>query len=144
VAYASIDELTHAAGGTERLTHLADWDGTGTVDGTVLDQALAQADAFLDQYLSLRYSVPISNPSPVLRGIAAEQAVYWLRQARDMVGEEENRQLENRQRQLELMRDGKLRPEDPTPAPSTAVVSAWVERSPDAGAITRHTLKGQW
>jgi phage gp36-like protein len=144
VAYASIDELTHAAGGTDRLVQLADWDGTGTVDGAVLDQALAQADAYLDQYLSLRYSVPILAPSPVLRGMAAEQAIYWLRQARGMVGDEENRQLENRQRQLELMRDGRLRPDEPTPASSTAVVASWVERDSDTVDISRATLKGFW
>jgi phage gp36-like protein len=144
VPYASIDELTHAAGGTERLIQLADWDGSGTVDGAVLDQALAQADAFLDQYLSLRYATPILNPSPVLRGMAAEQAVYWLRQARGMVGDEENRQLENRQRQLELMRDGRLRPDEPPPVRSTAVVAAFVERDPDAIEISRASLKGMW
>ena len=142
--YASLEELTYAAGGTDRLTQLTDWDDDGVPDDAAIAQALAQADAFLDQYLSLRYAVPIANPSPVLRGYAAEQAIYWLRQARGMVGEEENRQLENRQSQLEMMRDGRIRPDEPTPASSTAVVATFVERNPDVAAVSRSNLKGMW
>jgi phage gp36-like protein len=142
--YASLDELQHAAGGAERLLQLTDWNADGEPDIAAVDQALAQADAFLDQYLALRYEVPIAFPSPVLRGYAAEQAIYWLRQSRGMVGDEENRQLENRQRQLELMRDGRLRPDEPTPTSSTAVVAAFVERDPDTVEVSRHTLKGMW
>jgi phage gp36-like protein len=143
--YASLEELQYAAGGQDRLAQLTDWDDDGVPDDAAIAQALSQADAFLDQYLSLRYAVPIANPSPVLRGYAAEQAIYWLRQVRGMVGEEENRQLENRQHQLELMRDGRLRPDEAaafTNAPS--VVATFVERNPDTVDISRRTLKGMW
>jgi len=142
--YASITELEHAAGGADRLRDLADWNADGTADPAVIEQALAQADAYLDQYLSLRYAVPIQNPSPILRGYAAEQAVYWLRQSRGFVGEEENRQLENRQRQLELMRDGRLRPDDTAPTRSEAVRAEFVARDPDAVDVSRNGLRGAW
>lgn len=141
MAYASITELQHAAGGPDRLLQLADWDADGIIDGPVIDQALAQADAFLDQYLSLRYATPITAPSPALRGLAAEQAIYWIRQARLQVGEEENRQLENRQRQLELMSQGRLRPDEPLPARSSAVRAQFVERDSD---VSQKNLKGMW
>lgn len=144
MAYASLIELQHAAGGQERLAQIADWDGDGAADPAVMEQALAQADAFVDQYLSLRYSTPIEVPSPVLRGVAAEQAIYWLRQARAMVGEEENRQLENRQRQLELMRDGRLRPDEPNPVKSAAVRAEFIQRDPDGIDVSRRSLKGMW
>ena len=142
--YASLTELQHAAGGQDRLIQLADWNGDGSVDSDAVDNALLQADAFIDQYLSLRYATPIQNPSPVLRGIAAEQAIYWLKQERGGVSPEENLQLENRQRQLELMRDGRLRPEDPNPSKSSAVVAAFIERDPDAIEVSRASLKGIW
>lgn len=142
--YASLTELQHAAGGLERLIQITDHDGDGIMDTAVVDNALAQADAFLDQYLSLRYATPIANPSPVLRGLAAEHAIYWLRQSRGALSSEENLQLENRQRQLELMRDGKLRPDDPTPTKSSAVRAAFVERDPDAIEVSRSSLKGLW
>lgn len=144
MAYSSLDELQHAAGGADRLLQLVDWDDDGLADAAVVDQALAQADAFLDQYLSLRYATPIAAPSPVLRGLAAEQAIYWLRQARGAVTEEENRQLENRQRQLEAMRDGKLRPDEPVPYRSSAVVAEFVERDPDVFGVSKANLKGMW
>jgi phage gp36-like protein len=145
VPYASQTELEYAAGGADRLTQLTDWDDDGEPDQAAIDQALAQADAFLDQYLSLRYAVPIANPSPVLRGYAAEQAIYWLRQVRGMVGEEENRQLENRQHQLEMMRDGRLRPDEAAPfTAASTVVATFVERNPDVEGVSKRNLKGMW
>lgn len=140
--YASNTDLEHAAGGADRLLQLTDWNHDGAPDPTVVAEALAQADAFIDQYLSLRYATPIANPSPVLRGYAAEHAVYWLRQTRGGVSEEENRQLENRQRQLEQMRDGRLRPDDTAPQRSEAVRAVFVERDPDAIGFSRNSLKG--
>jgi phage gp36-like protein len=139
--YASQIEIQHAAGGADRLIQLADWDADGVIDAAVIAAAQEQADAFLDSYLRLRYATPVANPSATLRGYAAEHAVYWMRQARGMTGPDEQTQLENRQRQLEAMRDGKLRPDEPLPAKSTAVRASFRARS---GDVSRDKLKGAW
>jgi phage gp36-like protein len=142
--YASLAELALAAGGEDRLLEMTDRDHDGIPDPVVIDGALTQADAFIDQYLSLRYATPIAAPSPVLRMHAAEHAIYWLRQSRGQVSDEENRQLENRQRQLEQMRDGRLRPDDTAPSRGAGVVAEFVERDPDSIDVSRASLRGFW
>lgn len=139
--YASQTEIQHAAGGAERLIQLADWDADGVIDAAVIAEAQEKSDAWIDQYLRMRYGSPVANPSATLRGYAAEQAVYWMKQARSMVGPDEQKQLENRQAQLVAMSKGEIRPDEPLPAKSTAVRPSFRERG---GDVSRDKLKGAW
>ena len=47
------------------ITELADRDGDNSADAGVIDNAISDASALIDGYLSSRYSVPVS-PAPVL------------------------------------------------------------------------------
>lgn len=130
-----------AAGGADRLLSLADWDGDGAIDADVITEAQKRADGWIDGYLRLRFETPIATPSDTLKRLAADEAVYWMRSSRGMVGEPEMKKREERERELELMRDGKLRPDEPLPKPSTAVKSALVALG---GDVTREGTKGMW
>lgn len=49
---------------------------TGAVDATVVDKAIAEADAVIDGYLASRYALPVS-PVPALLGDVALAIVIW-------------------------------------------------------------------
>lgn len=139
--YATQAQLELAAGGAARLTSLTDWNQDGSGDAAVIAEALAVADGLIDGYARSRYATPIANPSDTLRRVAAQEAVYWLRSSRGMASDADRADHEER---LEWMRDlatGKVRPDEPLPASSTAVKSAWVSADSDR-AVTRDNLKG--
>lgn len=139
MAYATQTEIQMAAGGTDRFLSLTDWNGDGSVDADVVTEAQSRADGWIDGYLRLRYSTPIANPSATLARLAADEAVYWMRKSRGMLGEQDIEQRKERERELEAMRDGKLRPDEPTPAKSSAVVAVVVE---NCNPVSRSGLKG--
>lgn len=126
-----------------RFAQLMDWNGTGVIDANAVTRALASADAWVDQYLRTRYATPVQNPSETLKRIAAEEAVYVLKQARgmDQLTDVDFDKRKERMAELEQMRRGALRPDEPTPAKSSAVKSAIVEMS---GDVTREKTKGMW
>jgi phage gp36-like protein len=138
--YASQAKIELAAGGAVRLRDLADWDGDQAVDAAVIAEAQAAADGWIDSYLRMRFATPIAAPSTTLVRIAAEEAVYWMLERRGMAGPQD---VESRKRREAWLRDcasGAVRPDEPLPAQSTAVQSAWVD---DPGrAVSRDGLKG--
>lgn len=66
--------------GEEELVQLTDRQvpPAGTVDGTVIGKALADADALIDGYLAARYAIPITPSPPLLVKLAADVARYFL------------------------------------------------------------------
>ncbi len=137
--YATQDQIQFAAGGPARFLSLTDWDGDNVADAVVVAQAQAGADGWIDEFLRARYSTPIANPTETLVRIAAEEAVYYIRRVRGMLGPEDITSRTERAREMEQMRLGKLRPDDPLPAKSTATRSVFVENESD---VNRETLKG--
>jgi phage gp36-like protein len=147
MAYTSITDLEMEAGGAQALTELTDWDGDGDRDANVVEHAQAKADGWIDGYLRNRYEpLPIPNPSETLKRLAAEETIYWLKQARNRVGitEAEVMQRTDRERQLEQMRAGTLRPDAATTVPSTAGRSKIIAAEDTDIAVSRENLKGQW
>lgn len=140
MAYATQAQIQMAAGGADKFLELADWNGDGSVDTDVIAEAQSRADGWIDGYL-VRYGTPIEQPSDTLIRLAADEAVYWLRQSRGMLAmyPEAVEARKDRERQLEEMRDGKIRPGYPLPAKSTSVVAAVVD---NCGPISREGLKG--
>ncbi len=104
MAYASQTHIELAVGGATRLRELADWDDDGEVDAGVIAEAQAAADGYIDSYARTRYATPIETPSATLIRVAAEEAVYWMRSKRGVVGEEHRKEgliaIEKRARQL--------------------------------------------
>lgn len=64
--------------GEEELVQLTDRSGVGAIDGSMVDRALADADAEINGYLTARYSLPLSAVPAVLVRVAADMARYYL------------------------------------------------------------------
>ncbi|MDZ7655606.1 MAG: DUF1320 domain-containing protein [Sulfurimicrobium sp.] len=75
--YATIVDMI-ARFGEEQLVQLTDRLGSGVLDETVIDQAIADASALVDGYLSGRYPVPLSPAPAILVGYACDLARYNL------------------------------------------------------------------
>jgi phage gp36-like protein len=143
MAYAAQADIEFAAGGADRFKELADWNGDGTVDADVVTRAQTTADGWINGYLRLRFSTPIASPSATLKLIAADEAVFQIRKARGLVAitTEDLDQRTQRISELEAMRDGKVRPDEPNPAPSTAIRAVFHDNEDD---LSREGLKGMW
>lgn len=63
MSYSVLADLQQAAGGAQRLVQLTDWDSTGKVDATKMQNAIGEADALIDSYLVKQYLVPLSGVS---------------------------------------------------------------------------------
>jgi len=78
--------------GPDDLVALADHDGDGTADTTVVEQAILSADAVIDTHLGVRFAVPVltaaGEPPDALRARAVNLAVYFLHLGRDSVTED--------------------------------------------------------
>lgn len=64
--------------GSQDLIELTDRAQLGVIDATVLGQALADADAEINAYLTGRYTLPLASEPPVLVKFAADIAYYQL------------------------------------------------------------------
>lgn len=147
MAYTSITDLQMEAGGAQSFLELTDWDGDGDSDADVVTHAQAKADGWIDGYLRNRYEpLPVPNPSETLIRIAAEEAVYWLKQARNRVGitDAELEQRRTRERELEQMRAGTLRPDSATLVPSNAGRSKVIASEDTDIEVSRKKLEGMW
>lgn len=65
MAYATLQDLI-ARYGEEELIQLSDRLGHGSVDTTVIDQALADAGSVIDGHLAGRVALPLSPVPPIL------------------------------------------------------------------------------
>lgn len=75
--YATVADFT-ARFGADELLQLTDRDHDGVADTGVLDQAISDADAEIDAYLSGRFTLPLSRIPPVLVRIACDVIRYRL------------------------------------------------------------------
>lgn len=141
MTYSSQIDVQIAAGGAAQLVALTDQDNMGAIDLVVLAKFQAKADSTINGYLRLRYSTPLAAPTEEIRDHAAALAVYYMREAKQMLTPHEIDAAKIRTTWLEAVRDGKIRIDEPAPAKSTAVKSAIV---PIVGDVTRETLKGMW
>ncbi len=65
---------------------LTDDEGSGTVNQTRVDEAIAQADGEINGYLAGRYTVPLSTVPALIRKFSVDIAIYNLysRKTEDM------------------------------------------------------------
>lgn len=141
--YITEQELENYAGGAERLTQLADWDGDGNRDAVAVNAAISNAEGFVDPYLRLRSSTPIAVPNVTLKRLVGEEAIYFLQYSRGglAVSDFDKNARMDRIKLLEAHRDGKLRLDEPMPGQSSAVRAAFVEND---GDVSREGTKGMW
>ena len=64
--------------GQQELAELTDRTNGAVIDATVLGQALVDADAEINGYLSSRYTLPLASVPPILTKFAADIARYQL------------------------------------------------------------------
>jgi len=60
------------------LIQLTDDDDEGTVDGDKVTRAVANADAEIDGYCGVRYSVPFAAVPDIIRAISVDIAIFNL------------------------------------------------------------------
>jgi phage gp36-like protein len=94
MAYCTCDDLETRLG-LEDLNALADHDGDGLADDSVVGQAIASAQAVIDSYLATRFSVPVSPVPQALATRAVNLAVYFLKLGRDSVTDDARAQYED-------------------------------------------------
>lgn len=142
MSYASDDDIKLAAGGQSRLIELADWNDDGQVDADVIARAKAAADGVLDGHLRLRLSAAYlealrANPTPTISELAAAEVIYWLKKSKDMISADDVELRKERERQLDLMRDGQFRPADEPRAQRAVIVE-------NEGEVSRKKTRGMW
>lgn len=105
--YAQVADLVSRYGQAEivQLTDRAT-PPTGTIDTTVAERALSDADAEIDAYLSGRYSLPLASVPPVLTRVACDIARYRLWD--DQAPEEVRSRYEDARRLLESLSAGRV------------------------------------
>jgi phage gp36-like protein len=98
MSYCTYDDVETRLGADE-LAALADYDGDGSADPEVVEQAIRSAGALVDSYLGVRFAVPVALPGggcpEVLTTRAVNLAVYFLRLGRDSVTEDARAQYED-------------------------------------------------
>jgi phage gp36-like protein len=139
MAYITDDDLELAAGGAARLVEIADIDADGVADPAVLAGAIAAACGWIDGYLRVRFATPIASPTDTVKAQIADEAIFWIIKRRRMTTEQDVLDKTARDLWARSIADGKLRPDEPNPAPSTAIRSAFRTSS---RAVSRETLKG--
>lgn len=77
MSYATLDDLIARAGSAE-IGEIADRDGNGTPDPTVIAAALAAADQTIDGYLAVRFALPLTAIPPLVVKWAISIARYHL------------------------------------------------------------------
>lgn len=141
MAYATAADM-EARFGADELVARTDRNATGTVDGTVLARALADAGAEIDGYLAARYQLPLPTIPPMLARIACDIARYRLWE--DLASDEVRRRYEDARRLLEAISRGTVSlglpanlPQDQKPGLSMAAA-----KSGPAPVFDRATTEG--
>lgn len=62
----------------EILIQLTDDDNLGAINEDNLNQAIQTADAEIDGYCAVKYTVPFTTVPPIINGLSVEIVVYYL------------------------------------------------------------------
>lgn len=74
----------------KELLELSDINGTGTIDADIVKQAIADAISFISSFIAIP-----SDPTPYLKTIAVDLAVYELRKLNDLNDPKDRKELES-------------------------------------------------
>ena len=140
MAYCTQDDLEHALP-EGNLIALTDDEGAGTVDADRVAEAIASADAEIDGYCAVRYTVPFTTAPALIKKCSVDIAVYNLySRTMETIPDTRAARYKDALRILERIADGIIElPPDTTAAGDTGGVS-----SITAGdrLFTRDTMKG--
>jgi phage gp36-like protein len=145
MAYCTQEDVQMAAGGSDRLRALSDFESTGAIDPAVVADAIAEADAAIDEYLHKRHTVVLLPPVPAgIRRVSAAEAVFIMKERRGMVTETDLVLHDQRAKRLDDIAKGvRTVGTSPLPEKSELIVDKVTPRPSDK-AVSRETTKGFW
>lgn len=136
--YATLSDLTSRYGEGE-LVNLTDVNRTGSVNVTVLNQAIADADGEIDSYLAARYSLPLTTVPTALLRVACDITRYRLHD--DRAPEEVRKRYEDAVKWLAAVANGSVSLGMP-PAQAPDQAGGVAMFSSDPRRSSRTTLEG--
>lgn len=108
MSYATQDDL-QALIPAEQLLLLSDDNDFGSIDGAVVDTALANASELIDSYLADRYELPFAEVPAILKNICVRVAGYELHARRGEVPDTWSDLRQYALSMLEKMASGQIR-----------------------------------
>ncbi|MGJ5203635.1 gp436 family protein [Bradyrhizobium sp. HKCCYLR20261] len=140
MSYAAQSDLV-ARYGSEMLIELTDRADppAGTIDASVVTQALTDADAVINGYLLGRYTLPLATTPPLLKDLAVPIAVYKLH--RDTVSEKVRLDYQDALKMLSQIAAGAVRLTVAGIEPAASGASG-VRTTDRARPLTPENLKG--
>jgi phage gp36-like protein len=122
---------------------LSDDDADGVADTTVINEAIAAADAEIDGYLGSHYSTPISSVPAIVRRISAKLAIYniYLRRPEAEMPVKWEAEIKDVRRMLDLIARGTMQLGTPASAGETGDVVE-TARTVDEATMTMENLSG--
>lgn len=140
MAYTTVAEIKKAIS-EEIVKQLTDDDNIGEIVEANVTAAIARADAEIDGYCAVKYSVPFSTVPAVVAGLSLDMSIYYLYKRRT-VSEDVQKSYDNAIARLKDIAKGLLSlGVDPPPAASTAD-GAECNKTASDRIFTRDTLKG--
>ena len=143
MAYCTIEDVKKLLPEAD-LVQLTDDEGAGTINPQRLEEAVAQADADIDAYLSGKYTVPLTPVPAVVKKLSADIAVYNLYSRRlEKIPETRSERYKNAVRMLEGIAKGTISVGAAT-APEPAGDTGGPEATKAAGerTFTKTTMEG--
>jgi len=107
-----------------------------------VDEAIETADAEIDGYCAVKYSVPLSPVPAVVNKLSVELAIYYLHGRRSIPEKIEKRYERAVSRLKDIARGLLSLGVDPAPAASTSADSAQANKAVSDRVFTRDSLKG--
>ena len=141
--YATRADAVIAAGGVARLVQLSDFDGSGTEDTDLVDDAMDEAEGVINSYVRKKFAVPLTAPVPeIIRRTTANMGIYFLKSRRDAVTEKDAVEQEQRIAWLEGLASGKIDPGVSTKLAKSPHNNPTATERPTSKAVSRENLKG--
>ena len=143
--YCTLADVQMAAGGSDRLRQLSDFEATGAIDPVVVADAIAEADAAIDEYLHKRHRVVLQDPVPDgVQRISASEAVFVMKERRGMVTETDMELHVERGKRLDDIAKGvRTVGVSPLPEKSELIVDRSSARPTDK-QVSRLNTRGFW
>ncbi len=120
MSYATLADLEERYT-ADLIVTIADNNGDGQPDEQVVSRALVDADGIINSYLSVRYSLPLTQVPQVIIAAAVDIAVYRMAMTADRLTTEMRVRFEDAMTWLKHISEGKagLGIPDPTPDDDT-------------------------